>query len=319
MSICTRLTESLDIDAPIISAPMAGVSGGALARAVSRAGGFGFIAAGYLPREDVLHQMDLAADARIGVGFITWKVHEDRSAFDAVIDRKPPAIFLSFGDASGLALAAKNAGAILFIQVQSLAMAKQAADLGADIIVVQGSEAGGHGAVRSLAPLLDEVLEAQLRPITIAAGGIGTGRALAAALVRGASGALIGTAFYAAEESLAHPGAKKRAVTLDGDSTERSTLFDAARKIDWPDGWTLRAARNSFSERWRDAATFNAAPKSEQDIFAQAVAKGDFDIAPVFVGEGVGLLNQIEPAGEIVSRIERAAEDTLHRAPQFLR
>ncbi|WFL77722.1 nitronate monooxygenase [Altererythrobacter arenosus] len=319
MPISTRLTKELNIRAPIVVAPMAGISGGALAYAVGRAGGFGFVAAGYLTPEKVLRELALASGARHGVGFITWRVLQDPAAFEAVLERKPEAVFLSFGDAGPLVSKVRKAGALLFMQVQSLAAAREAASLGADVIVAQGSEAGGHGASRALGPLVDEVVNANLGPIIIAAGGISNGRGLAANLVRGASGALIGTAFYPARESLAHSAAKQRALAVCGDETERTNLFDAARGLNWPDGWTLRVASNVFSKRWRDAEGFASANSSERANFADAASVGDFDIAPVIVGEGVGLVERIETAADIISRIEREAEDALRDAPQLLR
>ena len=318
MPIITRLNRELGVRTPIVSAPMAGVSGGVLAAQVSNAGGFGFVAAGYLTDQQVLAQLDKANGERVGVGFITWRVQEDRSAFDAVLDRKPPAIFLSFGDAAGLVEPVRKAGSTLFMQVQSLAGAWEATALGADVIVVQGSEAGGHGAQRALGPLLDEIRAADLGPIILAAGGIANGRSMAAALIRGADGVLCGTAFFAAQESLAHEAAKSRAICADGDKTERSDLFDAARQIAWPAGWTLRTAQNDFARKWHDAASFASASAEDRESFAQAVATGNFDIAPVIVGEGVGLLNSVETAGEILKQIEREAEDVLRRAPALL-
>ena len=318
MPIVTRLTRDLGLRAPIVSAPMAGVSGGILAAEISRAGGLGFVAAGYLPKPELLREIELTEGERTGVGFITWRLHEDRSCFDAVLERKPAAIFLSFGDATNLVEPIRKAGAVLFMQVQTLSDARKAAALGADVIVVQGGEAGGHGAQRALGPLLDETIAADLGPIILAAGGIASGRGMASALVRGADGVVCGTAFYAAQESLAHRAAKFKAIHLDGDKTERSDLFDAAREIAWPSGWTLRAARNPFTLKWRDATGFASADDNQRSYFKRAVAEGDFEIAPVIVGEGVGLLTGIEPAREILLRIEHEAELSLRRASTIL-
>lgn len=319
MAISTRLTELVGINTPIVSAPMAGVSGGALAAAVSRAGGFGFIAAGYLPPERVLEELDLAGRERVGVGFINWRVQQDRTAFDRVLERQAAAVFLSFGGAGVLADLVKIAGALLFIQVQSVEGAREAAALGADVIVVQGTEAGGHGAHRSLGPLLDDIVEADFGPVILAAGGICSGRAMASALVRGADGVLCGTAFYASEESLTHDSAKLRAIAASGESTERSDLFDAARNLPWPQGWTLRAARNAFSERWSDAAGLSLAGEAELEAFRRAAAEGNFDLAPVIVGEGIGRVSRVEPAAATLTRISEEAETALRAAPRLVR
>lgn len=298
---------------------MAGVSGGELALAISSAGGFGFIGAGYMTSEELLIEADLAGDARHGIGFITWRLHHDEAALETILARKPEAIFLSFGDASRFAPRIRRSGAILFMQVHSLGGAKEAARLGADVIVLQGAEAGGHGATRALGPLVDEVINANLGPVILAAGGISNGKSLAAALVRGVSGAVLGTAFYAAEESLAHLDAKRRAVSASGDDTERSDLFDVARGLSWPNGWTLRTAKNAFTRRWHNGKNFAGAGPAEKARFAHAARTGDHDIAPIIVGEGVGLAERIEPAANILSKISLGAESALRSAPLLLR
>lgn len=313
MSIVTSFTRSASIDTPIVLAPMAGVSGGVLAAAVARAGGQGFIAAGYAEPSEVVKQFELAGDQRVGVGFLTWRLSEDSSALDAILERKPPAVFLSFGDASEYVSRIKASDAMLYLQVQTLAAATRAAEIGADVIVVQGSEAGGHGAQRALGPLLREVVRADLGTLILAAGGIGDGQSLASALALGADGVVCGTAFYVASEALSHPQAKLRAIDLDGDSTNRSGIFDAARGILWPSDWSLRAYQNEFAERWQDEAGYALATQAERDTFANAVIEGDFEIAPLIVGEGVGLIERTEPAGHIVERFMTDAVATIAR------
>jgi len=319
MPIVTRFTRSALIKTPIALAPMAGVSGGALAAAVTQAGGLGFVAAGYSDASQVLEQLGLAGDTPVGVGFLTWRLSEDSSALDAVLERKPPAVFLSFGDASQYASRIKSSGATLYLQVQTLSAAQQAAEIGADVIVVQGSEAGGHGARRALGPLLREIVCADLGAIVLAAGGIGDGQSLASALMLGADGVVCGTAFYAASEALSHRRAKQRAIDVDGDSTSRSDVFDAARGISWPDGWSLRAYQNELVMRWNDAANYALATEEDRFAFAQAVVEGNFDIAPLIVGEGIGLVTRTEPAGETIDRLMAEAVASIRKGQAMLR
>ncbi len=319
MPIVTRFSLSASLDAPIVLAPMAGVSGGALAASVTRAGGLGFVAAGYAEPSEVLEQFELAGDAQVGVGFLTWRLEEDCSALDAILERKPPAIFLSFGDASEYAARIKASGAMLHLQVQTLSAARQAAEIGADVIVVQGTEAGGHGARRALGPLLREIVCADLGPYVLAAGGIGDGQSLASALALGADGVVCGTAFYAAAEALSHPRAKRRAIDLDGDCTSRGDVFDAARGIPWPSGWSLRAYKNAFVTRWRDKEGYALASQADRDAFANATIEGDFEIAPLLVGEGIGRVTQTEPAGDIVERFMSEAAATIAGCQALLR
>ena len=191
---------------------------------------------------------------RVGCGFITWALAERPAALDLALDHAPAAVMLSFGDASGFMPLIKNAGTPVICQVQSLNQACQVLDQGADIIVAQGTEAGGHGAARSTLPLAPAIVDLAASsghdvPV-VAAGGIADGRGLAAALMLGADGVLMGSRFYAAEESLAAPAGKARIVAGSGDDTLRTRVFDIVRGRGWPREYTGRALRNRFSEEW---------------------------------------------------------------------
>src|SRR5579859_4640504 len=180
MTLRTRLTERLGIEHPIILAPMGSASGGALARAVSEAGGLGLIGLGYGNPEWLEREFLAAGNARVGCGFITWSLGERAHLLDRALDHKPAAVMLSFGDPKPFAAAIKRAGTRLICQVQSVAHAVEAADLGADIIVAQGTEAGGHGASRATLALVPAVVDAVRarndEAIVVAAGGIADGR-----------------------------------------------------------------------------------------------------------------------------------------------
>lgn len=185
----TKLTKLLDLTAPIMSAPMAGVAGGALAAAVSQAGGLGLIGGGYGVREWLARELDLAGEAQVGVGLITWALARDPDLLSIVLERNPRAI-LPFGDIGPHAPAILRAGVPLIVQVQTVAAAKAAVDGGAQIIVAQGTEAGGHGGVRATMALVPAVVDTVGDAPVIAAGGIADGRGLAAALMLGAVGVL---------------------------------------------------------------------------------------------------------------------------------
>lgn len=250
MAIATPLVARLGLRHPVLLAPMAAVSGGRLAAAVSRAGGLGFIGGGYGTRAWLERELALAGQARVGVGFIAWALARRPSRLDLALERRPAAILLSFGNAVPFAARVRQARIPLLVQVQTLAQAKAALDAGADILVAQGTEAGGHGGARATLPLVPAVVDIAGAVPVVAAGGIADGRGLAAALMLGAAGALCGTAFYSAAESLAPDGAKQAALATGGDETVRSRLFDHARGLDWPPDWTLRARRNRFFDRW---------------------------------------------------------------------
>jgi nitronate monooxygenase len=315
----TALTDLLGLEHPIILAPMGLVAGGALAAAVGRAGGLGLIGPGYMGDDWINAEFDAAGNQRVGAGFITWVLAQAPERLKTVLARRPNSIMLSFGDASPYVDAIKKSGAKLILQVQNVAAAKEAVHLGADVIVAQGIEGGGHGvtpeAGRSLMPLLPAVVDAVSPVPVVAAGGIADGRGLAAALTLGAAGALIGTRFYAAAESLGHPNAKARIVAASGDETVRTSVFDVVRSIDWPLEYTGRAIVNRLTRRWhgREAELEQAVP-IEQPRYAAAAAAGDVDTAVVWAGEGLDLVRDVEPAATILGRIVDEAAGALEKA-----
>lgn len=313
------LTTLLGVRYPLLLAPMAGVSGGALARAVSDAGGFGILGAGYGDKEWLSNELKLVNGRDVGVGFIAWALERQPHLLDLAFEYQPRAVLLSFGSIRRFASAVKAHNALLIVQVQTVAQAREAAGDGADILVAQGTEAGGHGGARATLPLVPAVIDAVAPLPVVAAGGIADGRGLAAALSLGAVGALCGTAFYASTESLAHPRAKHRLVEASGDMTLRSGLFDVARGIDWPAPWNLRTLSNDFSRRWAgDLDGMKSQIISEQARYLSARVAGDFNTAAVIAGEAADLVHAIEPAGVIVERIMRDTGPALRAALALL-
>jgi nitronate monooxygenase len=321
MPLSTRLTEILSIRHPILLAPMGGISGGALAGAVTAAGGLGIIGGGYGDPEWIERQFAAAGNHRVGCGFITWSMAQRPEVLDAALAHEPAAIMLSFGDPVPFAARIKQAGALLICQVQSLAHVDEAIAAGADIIVAQGGEAGGHGGVRATLPFVPAVVDAVARHasevVVVAAGGIGDGRGLAAALMLGAEGVLVGTRFYASDEALAHPNAKARMAKAAGDATLRTSTVDIVRDIPWPPQFTVRVMRNDFVARWHGAeAELRAARSQEMARYQAAVAVGDFDTAAILGGEAMGVFDSVLPAGEIIERMAAAAEAALRLGAQ---
>jgi nitronate monooxygenase len=308
--ISTRLTESLRVRHPILLAPMDIVADGQLAAAVSRAGGFGIIGGGYGDEAWLKREMDAAGDARVGVGFITWSMAKRPKLLDMVLERSPPAVMLSFGEVEPHAQKIKEAGALLICQVQTLGQVKEALAIGVDILVAQGAEGGGHGISRSTFPFVPAVVDAAPNIPVVAAGGIGDGRGLAAALMLGADGVLVGTRFYASREAAGELAGKDRIVAGTGDRTIRSILFDIARRNVWPAPYTGRVLQNDFSEKWRGREAELLQHQEEEAIrYAAARAAADFNTAAVIAGEVVDLISDIPPAAEIVERMTvRAAQ-----------
>lgn len=319
--IATRLTEMFGLRHPVVLAPMGGVSGGRLAVAVSNAGGLGLIGAGYGDEswlsQELLH-VRAAAHASWGVGFITWSAQ--RSAVELALNSRPDAVMLSFGDPRPLGAIVKAAGCRLVCQVQDVAGARLARAAGADLVVAQGSEAGGHGGERGSLALVPAVVDA-IDPIpVVAAGGIADGRGLAAALMLGAQGALIGTRFYASTQALGHALAKKRIVEASGDDTTRTHLFDEVRGLAWPRGFSGRALRNAFLRRWQGRGDdLAAALAQERAAYRDATRHGDFDTAVVWAGEAVDQVRSVEHAEVLVRRIAAEAEALLQSASATVR
>src|SRR5438067_9017677 len=241
------ITAVLGMQKPLVLAPMGSVSGGALAAAVSRAGGLGLIGAGYGDADWIRREFARAESARVGIGFITWSLARRPELLDLALSHKPCAVMLSFGDPRPFAQKIRRAGAKLICQVQSLAIARQALECAPDVLVAQGTEAGGHGGERSLFALLPAVNDLARNIPVLAAGGIADRRGYEAACALGADGVLIGTRFIASDESLSVPAAKQRVVQAEGDATIRTTVFDVVRDYDGWNGITGRALRNTFS------------------------------------------------------------------------
>jgi nitronate monooxygenase len=305
--LTTRLTEFFGIEHPILAAPMAMISGGRLAAAVTAAGGLGLIGGGYGDAGWLQREFDLAEGARVGFGFITWSLARKPELLDQTLERQPATIMLSFGDLQPFADRIHAAGVPLIAQVQTLDQAGGALDAGAEILVAQGGEAGGHGmSVRSTFTLVPDVVDlaAQRSPETLvlAAGGVADGRGLVAALALGADGVLVGTRFWASPEALVSPRAHERAVRASGDDTYRTRVYDVLRRLDWPPEYNERTLSNPFVDGWHgNEAELLASLPDAVNTFETAVAAEDFDVAAMFVGEAIGRINDVRPAADIVA------------------
>ena len=314
MAIKTALMEAFGLKYPIVLAPMGSVAGGRLAAEVSNSGGLGLVGGGYGDPDWLREELSLARDEARGpwgVGLITWCATQE--IVDLALSYGPNALMLSFGDSGPYTSAIKETGCKLICQVQNIEGALAAEAAGADVIVAQGTEAGGHGAEHaSTLPLLPAVVDAVDATPVLAAGGIADGRGLAAALMLGAQGVLIGTRFYASIEALGHEQAKEQIVAARGSETKRTQVFDVVRGLEWPEEYTGRALRNDFLERWdgweKELAT---APDGEDEAFRKAEQEGNTDISMVWCGEAVDLISDVPAAAELVRRVGAEAEARL--------
>jgi nitronate monooxygenase len=314
MVLHTDVTKQLALRYPILSAPMGAVAGGRLAAAVSHAGGLGLIGPGYFGVDWIDAEFQAAAGSRVGIGFITWDLQRAPERLDAALAHRPAAVMLSFGDPEPLLPPIRRAGIPVILQIQTLEAARRAAALGADLIVAQGTEAGGHGGGRALFPLLPAVVDAVAPIPVIAAGGIADGRGLVAALSLGAQGVLVGTRFYAAEEALGLASAKAHLVSAGGDATVRTQVFDIVRGLPWPNEFTGRALRNTFTERWHGRESqLRAVVAEEQRRYQEAASAGDWATAQLWAGEGLDLVREVLPAATIVERLMQEADAVLQQ------
>lgn len=310
MALTTALTTLLGIDHPIVLAPMGGVAGGALAAAVTEGGGLGMIGSGdrdWLERECALARA--GTDKGWGVGLLAWAV--DAETVDWVIAQRPAAVMLSFGDPTPFADAVRAAGIPLLVQVTTLDDARRALDVGADAVVAQGSEAGGHGEGRGTLAFVPAVVDVAGATPVLAAGGIADGRGLAAALVLGAAGAVIGTRFEATHDAVLTAAEADAIVAATAADTTRDRVLDVVRDSPWPHRFTARTLRNRFTDAWQgreDALRFDAGAKAE---YAAGVERGDPDYLPVWAGEAVDLVSGVEDAAPLVGRIVDEAERVL--------
>jgi len=317
MALTTAFTELFAVQHPIALAPMGGSAGGALVAAVSNGGGLGLLGGGGGDLAWLDRELPIAAESTAkpwGVGFQSWAI--DVATLERALELSPKAVMLSFGDPRAFIAPIRRAGAVLILQVTDLEEARQAVDLGADVIVAQGTESGGHGARRgrSTLPFVPIVADLAAPTPVLAAGGIADGRGVAAALALGAAGALIGTRFQATAEALADPSAKKAIVAGQGEDTERSIVLDIARGSRWPSKYPARTLGHPFLDQWRGREADLAADPRARQAYQDGVARGDLPPQPVWASEAIDLIGDLPSAFDLVGILAAQAEDALARA-----
>lgn len=321
----TRLTKHFGVEYPIMSAPMSMHSSGPLAAAVSRAGGIGLFGGTHPSGAEWLREQigvaGAASEGRpFGVGFITHMIPAFPELFDVAVQESVPIIAFSFADPAPYIPRAKDAGATVLCQVQSLAAAEQAVLAGTDMLVVQGNEAGGHTGKAKLMPLLSDVRQRFPDLPVLAAGGIADGRGLAAVLSAGADGAWLGTALLATHECSDVPDAyKQKLVQSRSEDTRYTEVFDildvAAYGIPpWPDGIAGRTITNEFVEQWhgRESVLSERLEDLLPDYRAAAEAR-DVDRTAVWAGESVNFIDEVRPVADVLRTICDDAERRLQR------
>jgi nitronate monooxygenase len=317
MTLRTGFTEYFAVRHPIALAPMGFSAGGALAAAVSNGGGLGLVGGGRGDRDWLARELPIVAEGTAGpwgVGFQSWAA--DVGTVEFALTFRPRAVMLSFGDPGPFVGLIRQAGAALILQVTDLDEARQALDAGADVIVAQGTEAGGHGARRgrSTLPFVPIVADLAAPTPVLAAGGIADGRGVAAALVLGAAGALIGTRFQATPEALVQPAITKAIIEGLGENTERNTVLDVARGAPWPSKYPARTLGHPFLDQWRGRDEELAADAGALRAYQDGVQRGELPPTPVWASEAIDLITDLVPAADLVGALAAQAEEALARA-----
>jgi nitronate monooxygenase len=315
MALSTSFTELMSVEHPIALAPMGSSAGGALAAAVSNGGGLGLVGSGPGARDRLERELPIVTAGTTkpwGIGFLTWAIDLDTIVW--TLDQHPHAVMLSFGDPGPFAGRVRAAGVPLIVQVTDLEEARRAVDVGADLIVAQGSEAGGHGGRRATLPFVPAVVDLVTPTPVLAAGGIADGRGVAAVLALGAAGALIGTRFQVTHEATVPAGINQAIIDGRGADTERTRVLDIARGSAWPATYTARVLRNSYVDRWRGREDELARDPEARRGYLRAVADDDLDAVSIWCSEAIDLISEIHPATELVRRLATEASAALTRA-----
>jgi NAD(P)H-dependent flavin oxidoreductase YrpB (nitropropane dioxygenase family) len=314
--IRTPFTDLVGIEHPVVSAGMgAGIADGELAGQVSEAGGLGVIGASWLPAEEVRSLIRRARDLTdkpLGVNLLLFGNEE---LVDAVL-RERPAVFSTAWaredqDLGTIFARAHDAGAMVMHMVPTLDDAERAASAGADVIVAQGTEGGGHVGLMGTAVIVRQVAKAVAPIPVVAAGGFADGAGLAAALALGASAILLGTRFLAADEAPIDQQWRDAVLASDGHDTVVTTVADTYTGRDWP-GARARIQRTRFVEEWLGREPELRRLRADvRERLIRADEAGDADYAIIWLGQSAGLIDSVMPAANIVRSIVKDAEELL--------
>ncbi len=296
---------------PVVNAPMGGVAGGRLAAAVTAAGGLGMVGMGSAGSTSTLHAELPHVRGTFGIGMVDWVIRKEHGLFDAALAARPALISVSFGTDLSWVSRVHDAGIAAATQVYNSDEARRAEDAGIDLLIARGSEGGGHGeATIGTLPLLAAVVDAVSVPV-LAAGGIASSRSLAAVLAAGAGGAWLGTVLSASAEGLTSDAGRRALIAAQETDTVSTRVFDIVRRRPWAERFPSRVLRNDFVARWsghEDALAED--PGAESELNA-AVAADDIRTAPVLAGQGVGMIAEVTPVGEVIERLCAGAHQLL--------
>jgi len=310
-----------------MSAPMALHSGGTLAGSVSAAGGLGSFGGVHPSGDPDWIRSEVAkirerTDRPFAIGFITDFIPFVEQLFEASLFEAPALLALSFGDPTPWVERCHGAGVPAICQVQTVAHADIAVEAGADALAAQGTEAGGHTGEMSLLPLLSAVATRHPAVPLLAAGGIGDGRTLAAALTAGADGAWVGTAFLATPEAVEVDDVYKRLIVeSDGGDTVFTHAYDIVSGYPWPPGIGERVRRNRFTDEWEDRESVLRDHREEVAATRSGLSgRSDEDVSTreVLFGQSARFVTEIRPVADVMRSICEDAERQLRSRPPLL-
>ncbi|HHJ98419.1 MAG TPA: enoyl-[acyl-carrier-protein] reductase FabK [Actinobacteria bacterium] len=308
MTLTTRITTLLDIEHPVIQGGMAWTATAELSAAVSNAGGIGVIGAGHMPTDLLREQIQLAkelTDRPFGINLMLLTPHID-DIVAMVLEEHVPMVTTGAGNPAKYMGPLKDAGIIVIPIVPSVALAKRMESIGADAIIGEGMEAGGHIGELTTMVLTPQLVDAVDIPV-IAAGGIADGRGAAAAFALGAEGVQLGTRFMCAEECTIHPAVKGQVLK----ARDRDTIVTGRST-----GHPVRVLKNKLARQIMELDRDNRPADIEAlgaGKLAQAMRQGDIEMGSLMAGQSAAMVSCIEPAASIVEGIVGEAEETLRR------
>jgi len=314
----TPICDLFYIDHPVALGGMGSATNPELVSAVSRAGGLGALGCHYQTPEQIRERTDAIraqTNRPFGLNFLLFDTRED--SFAMALSLRPAVMQFAWArpdqDLAPWFGRSHDAGCKVTYMAGTVPEAVRAAKAGADVIVAQGTEGGGHVGYMASMPLIPMVVDAVGDRPVLAAGGFADGRGLVAALALGAQGILLGTRFLATDESPLHPNFKQSIVDSDGHDTQLSEIPDLAAGLVWPGAMT-RSRRNKFIERWAGREWYLRQNRAEAHARLQAARRnGEVDEGPLSMGQDAGLIHDIVPAGDIVTRIAQEADEILRK------
>lgn len=308
MALRTRLTELLGIEHPIIQGGMAWTATAELVAAVSNAGGIGIIGAGHMPTDILRSEIRKAkelTDKPFGVNLMLLTPHIDEIV-DMVIEERIHAVTTGAGNPGKYMAGLKEAGVKVLTVVPSVALAKRMESIGADAVIGEGMEAGGHIGELTTMVLTPQLVDAVSIPV-VAAGGIADGRGVAAAFALGAEGVQVGTRFMCAEECTIHPAVKAEVIK----AKDRDTVVTGRST-----GHPVRVLKNKLSKQIDSLDKANKPDEIDAlgtGKLALAMRQGDTSMGSLMAGQSAAMVTCIEPAATIVNRMVTEAEDVMAR------